>query len=500
MNFRSIYISSNVCFALLVLICGAVHDRYPLDLIYLIALFAICSSSFSGMRRLNDRYMLLVVFSLVYFMFYGVDELTTTIFGSKYSSPTSGHLNVTHIVILVGAALAQLGYRMICNSSRTNDLVVKKDWPERSMIIAGGLLWIVCTWLTWQFKVNIVVSTFSADVSRGLGGLNSWQTSAFILAIMLQPLGILIVAYAQSKFKRAYMTPLLLGVVLFQLFMGFVTDVKADALSGALIVLVTKLVVDGSIPKKWLVATVVFIVLAFPILQANRAVRGMGGIDRSEAAKGIGEIVKKAVQASNEESPHAEQQQSFFERLSLVGSVHTIVSRTGMDRQFQKGYTLTPLVTTFIPRIVWPSKPDVQTGRVMNKEFQISPVADTYISPSHLGELYWNFGWAGVIVGMLLIGSLLGYVGSRFNFENATTITSLMMVMVTVRLIIVGFEGTIAVQYSVWMRSMLAIGLLHLAFAKVIAISRVPAASGEAQDSAFDKVPPKLPGFANLMR
>jgi hypothetical protein len=368
------------------------------------------------------------------------------------------------------------------------------------MLIAGALLYIVCTWMTWQFKVNIVVSTLSQDVSRGLGGLNGWQAAAFILAIMLQPLGILIAAYAQSKFKRPYMTPIVIAMVLVQLLMGFVTDVKADAMTGALIVIIAKFLTEGRLPKSWLVASIGFVVVAFPVMQANRIVRGATGMDRSVAAQDIGETVSKAIAASKSSGPQVDAQQSFFERLSLVGSVQTIVTRTGSDVPFQQGYTLTPMVTTFIPRIIWPSKPDVQTGRIMNKEFQISEEADTYISPSHLGELYWNFGWMGVIVGMSLIGSLLGYVGGRFNFENSVTLTHLMILLITIRILVIGFEGTIAVQYTVWMRSMLAIGLLHLVFAKSSATARSSNTSNDESASMPPFPEVNKPRFSNLMR
>jgi len=433
-------------------------------------------------------------------MFYGVVDFLSLLFRSDALRNSNDFINTSEVVILLGAALAQFSYRAACRVAARPVATSANDWSERSMIIAGGTLWIVCTWMTWRFKVNIVVSNLSHDVSKGLGGLNSWQAGAFILAIMLQPLGILIATYAQCKFKRFYMTPVLVAMVVFQLLMGFVTDVKADALTGAIIVLVTKVLADGRIPKSWLLAFIAFTAIAFPVLQANRAVRGVTGADHNDAAQDIGQTIHNAIEASKEKKSESDREQTFFERLSLVGSVETIVTRTGKGVDFQHGYTLTPLLTTFIPRTIWPTKPDVQTGRVMNKEFQISPVADTFISPSHLGELYWNFGWIGVIVGMISIGSLLGYLGGRFNFENTVTLTQLMVVLVTVRLLIIGFEGTIAVQYTVWMRSMLAIGLLHLMLAKTIAYRRTEdnAANGaELRPRISPSVNVHLP---NLMR
>ena len=53
------------------------------------------------------------------------------------------------------------------------------------------------------------------------GSHQDWKPShnpwAVALTVMAQPLSILMVAYAQSKFRRPYMTPMVLAVGLFQL-------------------------------------------------------------------------------------------------------------------------------------------------------------------------------------------------------------------------------------------------------------------------------------------
>lgn len=63
-----------------------------------------------------------------------------------------------------------------------------------------------------------------------------------------------------------------------------------------------------------------------------------------------------------------------------------------------------------IPRLLWPDKPLVsrgewftsETGFSMNEEASTTSTGMT--SP---GELYWNFGWAGVAIGMALLGYLI---------------------------------------------------------------------------------------------
>jgi hypothetical protein len=66
---------------------------------------------------------------------------------------------------------------------------------------------------------------------------------------------------------------------------------------------------------------------------------------------------------------------------------------------------------TLVPRLFWPDKPRVIRGAWFT--FMIgmadSPDAATTNTAQYAaGELYWNFGLPGVIVGMVLIGALLG--------------------------------------------------------------------------------------------
>ena len=68
---------------------------------------------------------------------------------------------------------------------------------------------------------------------------------------------------------------------------------------------------------------------------------------------------------------------------------------------------------------------------------------------------------------MPLIGSICGWVGARFNLAEFTTVTRVLVTVITIKLLIVGFEGSIADIYVVWLRSVAGVGILHVAFARV---------------------------------
>jgi hypothetical protein len=500
-NRIALYLFANLLFAGVIAAAFAMNTTSGVHPAYLILLFALCSSPMIDMTVLNGPYALLGIFSLNYFLFYGALDLSHLISAQVFAYGADSFMSASEGVILLGGALAHIGYRLACRTMGRPNARQPKDWSEFTLVVGGITLWAVCSALNWQFSVHVVTEANTQATTRGLGSLTGLQTTVFMLAHMSQPLGILIIAYTQCRYRRGYMMPLLIGVVLFQLLFGFVIDFKGEAFLGGILAILTKLLVDGRLPKAWLVAMLVFILVGFPVLQANRVVvRGQYGANSTKVGANIGKSLEQAVEARNKVSVGRDRSQTFAERLSLKTSVETIVTKTGDITPFQHGYTLTPLISTFVPRLIWPNKPNVAVGQIMNKDFRVSDVADTYISPSHLGELYWNFGWAGVVVGMTLIGLLLGYLGTRFDLTQAATITRIMVVVVTIRLMILGSEGEIATQYVLWIRSMAAIGVMHLCFARLPVIVRRSQAPQVPDKSGDVDRPQPLVSFPNLLR
>jgi len=480
MNRSALYWSANACFGLVALVGGAVAGTagavHPL---YLILLFALCSTPILLIRSLNDRYGLLALFSFAYFVFYGLLDLTHLLFPSQsVEADTGGLISADELVILVGGVVAHLGYHVGCRlvSAGAPGESRIRDWSEQGLVVWGVVLWAVSTWVTWQLRVHVLVDNSIETASRGFNAMSPLQLDAILIAGYMQPMGIVILAYAYCMYRKPYVLLGLLGAIFVEMIFGFVIDSKGQVLIGVILVSITQLLVKGKVPKVWLGVGAAMIVLVFPVLQANRVAMGLRGTVHSDAAQDIGTTIARALAA--QESGHY-RSETFIERSSMKHSVAMIVDETGNGVPFENGRTIEPLLYTFIPRSVWPDKPDVPTGRLVNQQFHVSDQVETNISPSHLGELYWNFGWPGVLVGMPFIGALLGFIAALFDLQRAVTLTRILVLIATIKLLILGFESVINVQYSVWMRSMLAIGLLHVVFARV----RVAGSGGDARDA-----------------
>jgi hypothetical protein len=259
------------------------------------------------------------------------------------------------------------------------------------------------------------------------------------------------------------------------------------------------------VPKSWVAGVLVFAILVFPVLQAARVVRGEYGLNRAQAFEHLTEMVARAWESREKVNEGKPQQraQTFLERSSGEATLEPVFEHAGVDTPFLHGRTLAGLQYAFIPRLLLPDKEAVPAGQLYNHVFLHAPSDDfTYISFSVLGEFYWNFGWPGVVCGMLLTGLVLGVTGAKSSLAEKRSLSRLLILLVSIMQLCFGFGGTIAVASVVWMRAMAAIGLMHLMFARPTSPSaKAPDLSAKPQQGASSSNPGStLPLFPNLMR
>jgi hypothetical protein len=487
----SVFVAANVGVLLLMGIGIGLSAPSDPRILYVMLLTLLCSSPILKLDRANGEYFLLAVYSLVFFNFFAVADLMSILVG-RTPETEGGVLTPSECVILAALSAAILGYHAAAkwrNAQITT--AAATDWPFRSALTVGIVFWLLGTGALLYWQTYIVTDRSNVSLAKNLNNLGPWLTTVFMVGQLIQPLGVLILAYLYAKYRRTPLFALIIVVVLVQIILGFVADFKGEAMQAGIIVIVVKVYVDGKLPKGWLLGGALYIVFVFPVFQSYRnLVRGEHGVTSLQTLENLAATIEKAIQAEEEVEAGfggtAYKGQSFWERSSLKQSVEVIVRGAGTDKPFQSGATLTPIAAAFIPKLLWPDKPSIAVGQVFNKEFQLAEVADTFISPSHVGELYWNFGWAGVMVGSSLIGVLLGAVGTRCGAYPRLSLTRLLIMVLTIYAFAVGSEGSIAVAYVPWLRSMVAVGILHWAFARRTAkVERVAIAAAQPIGPAF---------------
>ena len=97
----------------------------------------------------------------------------------------------------------------------------------------------------------------------------------------------------------------------------------------------------------------------------------------------------------------------FATRTSLIDSVYLTLERTD-DTERLEGMTLYWILpSVFVPRFIWPEKPDMHMGNLFGQRHGIIAIDDTAtsISIGYIAELVWNFGAWGILL-MLVLGGL----------------------------------------------------------------------------------------------
>lgn len=92
---------------------------------------------------------------------------------------------------------------------------------------------------------------------------------------------------------------------------------------------------------------------------------------------------------------------------TAMACIYGEVQKTGL----MYGEGMDYLVYAFIPRFIWPDKPTITRGAwftVYLGQARTEAKATTSLGQTAPGELYWNFGWYGVVIGMTILGIMCG--------------------------------------------------------------------------------------------
>jgi hypothetical protein len=499
-----IYAAVNVTFCVALAVGAAVGGGSLEALPYVAVLFAICSSPIPFIDRFNGPFAMLGVAMAVYFLEFGALDAATMLKAPTTTTAVEGGIGWTEIVLWLGALMQIAGFHAAARLFQGKDPGrVGKDWPRSLLVPVGLLLWSAAMLATIYHDFVVQPATTAVAIQAGLTKLGVWSTSVMILIENYAgPLGIIILAYWWAVWGKSAGTPLMLSLIFAQFFIGWIVDTKEVAFSAAAITLLTRFIVHGRVPAHWLVGALLAIALVFPIMTAKRVVMTEElQLTRLEALPRTLEILMRTIEegAAIEKGKYEQTSETFLGRQSVKANVDLIIKGTEANHPYKLGATFEPLLYVFLPRVIWSDKPSLNSANMLNREFHISADPDTFISPSHLGEWYWNFGISGVILGMALSGALMGYISVRFDPSSRMSITRVLVIIVTLYLLVARSEGQVEIQYVLWARSMLLIGVLHLILARN-AGQTVDDTATLRTDSEENRDSVKLVRFPNLMR
>lgn len=115
-------------------------------------------------------------------------------------------------------------------------------------------------------------------------------------------------------------------------------------------------------------------------------------------------------------------EQPLIRRISLIVLLSFVSEKTPETVPYLSGDSYKPLLTSFVPRLIWSEKPEERMGQTFGHRYGLLHPEDknTSINVPWIVEMYANFGAPGVLIGMTFVGFFLAFLEAMFNRPKMT--------------------------------------------------------------------------------
>jgi hypothetical protein len=250
------------------------------------------------------------------------------------------------------------------------------------------------------------------------------------------------------------------------MFFNFFTGSKELFLMPAAIIAAVHMIVTRRLRMWWIVAAFFVLTVLYPITRAYRDYAWEWGhnLTAVQVIANPGRVLNElAGVASNAFSLEYVQSGMLVTvgRIDTLGMLSTVVRDAGTVVPFQHGRTLAFIPMSFVPRLLWPGKPIFETAQWITDNFGAGPHIRSATASTWMGELFFNFGWSGLLIGMGLIGIYFRFLQDYFLRLDAT-IPALLAGVVTIFTLAVTLEADLVPATSGLMFRLAPIVLTHM--------------------------------------
>jgi hypothetical protein len=379
--------------------------------------------------RPPERRQVFITLLMLSYMVHLVLPVFTQYFGSE--GGTGARLDFKSIapwdvvagqsVTLVGLIMMLLGFYMPVGKGLASMVPKPRyDWsPNAALGVA--LLMIPLGWTVF------LGGQFGLIPKRaGSGVLGEIASAVFY--------GIALLTIVYIRYRLRIVLVLLMLLIPPTVAFNFFTGSKRLFLTALAMVAIPYIVHDRRIRISWVVAGVAILVVLYPVAQFYREVvqrgytltaievlsdpgRALGALSAFTSAVEPLEWVTSGLQATGH-------------RLNALTLPCIIVRDTPDLVPYQGGWSIGYIFLSYIPRVLWPGKPETAiVGQWVTDNYGPGPHVKSSTGPSWIGELYFNFSYPGVIVGMLLLG-LFFRVLQEICFQPSAAIPFLLTAVV----------------------------------------------------------------------
>jgi hypothetical protein len=393
--------------ALLFAVGLAIGTRRPhipiLGLAILTALVALIPVLVDQARPPSQRHILLTLLCLSWGAFFVLPVFTQYFAGGGYDPSVPSKLNGTAPEDLVGgqiAALVALVVLLIVYALPLGRVMSralprpKWEWSERAALTVAGVL----IPLGWLVYLASILGLLSRALGTGVLGVLAGSS--------INGVALLALTYLQYRSRLALLAIWI--TIPPTMAFNFWSGSKSLFFAPLAMLLLTYLVVFRRLRIRWVVAGITVLALFYPSAQFYRQVildentktipevlqdpaGAIRGVSAFLSTYEFGEYFRQGLQMTSR-------------RFTGLGILSTIVRDTPDRVPYQMGWSIGYIFLSYVPRILWPGKPETTIGQWVTDHYGGGPFIRTHTGPTWIGELYFNFGWIGVVVGMAVFG------------------------------------------------------------------------------------------------
>lgn len=490
----AVILTSVLFVELVVFVLGIALGARGWDLVILLlalatAFLAAGPIVFDVSRPAERRQILISLLTFVYVVFLVVPVFTQYflmkgepvrgLFRLSESLPT----NVAHaqLVALIGLVALLLGfYTPFGRIAAAATPKPTRDWtPQATFAVAAitlGLGWLV----------TIPIELGFVPMRVGSGAVGALAAGSYF------GISLLALAWLRQRSRPALM--LILIIVPLAMIFNFFTGSKRAVLTPPFMVAVSYILYERRIRKSWLLAGLLTLIVLYPFAQFYRElldttrVLGVKAFVQNPAAvvaalsdfagsADLGKYISAGLEATGR-------------RLDALGTLSVIVRDTPERVPYQGGWTIGLIFVSYIPRLIWPGKPTTTTGTWVSQNYGSQLDLHTNVGPSWIGELYFNWGYIGVVLGMAVMGILLRILQERL-FDARAPIPALFGAAVVLYCCCRSVQASLIAPINCCVYNLIPVMMAHLFVGLVggykVSRSRVPgtlpATSSAASDS-----------------
>jgi hypothetical protein len=250
----------------------------------------------------------------------------------------------------------------------------------------------------WTFGI-------AASISYEMGVDSAWSVATGLIAPASRAALIALLLHAVQRRQSGlpFLTFVGLATIL-DVVLGFASGSKATVMT-AFEPIVWALLFSRRL--RWLLVPILPVFATFYLLVVYPVVMDARLLDERPGERFLGRITRVVDGEVPTRAPdYSNRFADFLDRQFEPTPVGYLVARV-RDDGFSGGETLEYVGYALVPRLVWPEKPTVTRGLWFDTLVRGDQIQSA-LGQTATGELYWNFGIAGISIGMFVIGAMTG--------------------------------------------------------------------------------------------